>query len=257
MARVLTRARCIAGFRGAVNYKKRHWETPFLRIAVRLAHVVTVNSPSLKPLASEWGADDRRLRLLPNGVDLPSTQADVTPTPPTAVVVANYRWYKGHATLIEALGSVKSDVVVRLCGEGDERPGLEDQVSRRGLDGRVVFVEPPADVAGELERAQFAIHPSHQEGLPNAVLEELSFGLPVVATNVGGTSLLVEDGVTGRLVPPNDHEALASAIDDLAGNATHRKSMAVDARLRAERFGWPECVRRYVALFDELLGVDP
>jgi glycosyltransferase involved in cell wall biosynthesis len=251
-ARPFTPAKRVVGFRGEVFAKDLRWQASLFRRAVRHAHVVTVNSPSLAIEAANWGADPTRVRFLPNGVDLPTIQADVLPTPPRAVVVANFRWYKGHDTLIDALALVATRLEVRLCGEGAARADFISRVSDLNLDERVVFVDEPADVQAELKAAQFAIHPSRTEGLSNAILEEMSFGLPVVATNVGGTYLLVEDGITGRLVEAGDVANLAKAIEEVASDADLRLQMSTQVLRRVADFDWETCVDRYAEMLDRL-----
>jgi glycosyltransferase involved in cell wall biosynthesis len=187
-------------------------------------------------------------------VDLPSAEADVAVAPPTAVVVANFRWYKGHDVLIDALAMVTAPLRVRLAGEGTERIPTATRAVQKGIDDRVELVDLPADVPAELGAAQFAIHPSRQEGMSNAILEELSHGLPVVATDVGGTSLLVDDGVNGFLVPAGDEVALAKRIEELAGSPELRRTMSIAARQKASDFDWTACCDAYEKLFDDLLA---
>lgn len=254
IAMVLTRAKRFAAFRGEVFERDLRWFAPLFRSAVRRAHCVTVNAPALRGEAIRWGAVPDRVVFVPNGVDLPEITADVTTQPPTAVVVANYRWYKGHDVLVEALVDVDADLQVRLCGEGDIKTEIQERVMKLGLAERVTFVDDPADVPTELRNAQFAIHPSRTEGLSNAILEELAYGLPIVATDVGGTALLVEPDLNGYLVPAADSAALAARVAQLASDPALRKSMALEARRRAETFSWSHCVDSYERIFDQARG---
>lgn len=242
------RAIRLAGIRGEIFDDQLGWQRPFLREALRSAHVVTVNSPHLAQVARRWGVSQDRVCFLPNGVDLPPAVADVATEPPVGVVVANYRWYKGQDTLIRALALMDRPPVLRLCGSGDPREHAA-LAKDLGVDQQVVFVPEPADVPNELGRAQFAVHPSTQEGLSNAILEELSTGLPVVATDVGGTPLLVEDGVTGFLVPHSEPAELAIAMARVVNDAPLRQQMAIQARSHASGFSWASCADNYVDLF--------
>lgn len=246
LARWLTRATLIAGIRGEIVDDLLGWQRRPLRRAFARADRVAINSPHLEAVAARWGVQRERVELVPNGVTLPEAVADPGVEPPIAVVVANYRWYKGHDTLIDALALVSAPVVVRLCGEGDTTETAL-RASMLGVEDKVVFVPDPADVRAELRLAQFAIHPSTQEGLSNAILEELSTGLPVVAASVGGNPLLVTDA-TGRLVPASDAAALAAAIDELAGDAAARVLMGKAARAHAAAFDWTSCATRYESL---------
>lgn len=254
LARWLTSAQRVAGLRGEVLSEDLRWQAPLFRSAMHAAHCVTVNTPTLRGTAQAWGAQPATVRFLSNGVDLPRARATVDLQPPRAVVVANFRSYKGHDCLIDAMSRVGRPLEVRLCGEGQERQRIGRRVAREGLQSRVCLVAEPADVAAELVSAQFAIHPSTTEGLSNAILEQLAHGLPVVATDVGGTSLLIRNEVNGLLVPSGDARQLAQAIEQLAGDPERRGQMSVAARVHAETFGWPACADAYAQLFDRLVA---
>lgn len=254
VAALVTRSRRIAAFRGKVDPEDLGPRGRILKLAVSRAHAVTINARHLEKVARYWGADPKTIEFIPNAVDLPTALADVTRQPPVAVVVSNFRSYKGHDVLMKALALVEPKVTVRLLGEGATRAATEDLSRELNGGARVEFVEHATDVTAELLQAQFAIHPSRTEGLPNAILEELAAGLPVVATDVGGTSLLVESGVTGTLVPPNDPVAMAEAITTMASGTADRARMSASARSRAEAFSWALCVATYEDLFNRLVA---
>lgn len=246
LARWLTRARLIAGIRGEIFDDLLGWQRGPLRRAFSWADCVTVNSPHLGEVASRWGVEAERVHFVANGVTMPRALADPAASPPVAVVVANYRWYKGHDILIDALELVTAPVTVRLCGEGDFAETAA-RARARGVTNKIEFVPDPADVAFELGTAQFAIHPSTQEGLSNAILEEMAAGLPVIAADVGGNPLLVDE-TTGRLVPVSDPVALAAAIDEMASNSDLRVLLAKGVHARAAEFSWAACATRYEEL---------
>ena len=114
-------------------------------------------------------------------------------------------------------------VRVRMVGEGEERPALEAAIAAAGLTDQVLLLgrQPRDRVAELLGEADVVVQPSivlpsgKTEGIPVALMEALASGVPVVATSVSGVPELVEDGVTGRLVPPGDAEALADALIDI------------------------------------------
>lgn len=254
-ARLTTRrSRLIAAHRGEFDARANVLTTRAYTWAYRQVARATVNAPNLETVAVRWGTPSERVRFIANGVDAAPSHADTEVQPPVAVVVSNFRSYKGHDVLVEAMSRVQAPVVVRLMGEGSEREPTRAAAEARGISDRFVFVDHPAHVPSELAAAQFAIHPSRTEGLSNAILEQLAFGLPVVATDVGGTSLLVEDGVNGRLVPAGDPAALAEAIEQVASSPELRRRMAAASLERAERFGWAHCVDAVERLFDEVAG---
>ena len=89
-----------------------------------------------------------------------------------------------------------------MAGEGPVRDEIRALALQRNVEHLLEFVTAPANVREELQRAQFAVHPSRTEGLSNAILEEMAAGSPVVASSVGGNPSLIDDGITGFLVPP-------------------------------------------------------
>lgn len=243
----------VAAFRGEV-FPTRLGVAPWLfRRAIAKADAVTVNAPHLHEYAVSWGSHPERTYFIANGVDLPNWTADPAPQPPVAVVVANFRWYKGHDVLVEALGNVTTPLEVRLLGEGALREPTRQALADHGVSHRVVFVDHPADVLRELKAAQFAIHPSRTEGLSNAILEQMAAGLGVVATDVGGNGVLVRDGVNGNLVRVGDSAALAQAIDLLAGDPGLRSRYGAASRQSVVEFSWDRCVDRAEAVLEDAI----
>jgi glycosyltransferase involved in cell wall biosynthesis len=106
------------------------------------------------------------------------------------------------------------DLRLTLIGDGPERPALEARAESIGLKDRITFkgYQNQSEVAKALSRTDLLVLPSFAEGVPVVLMEAMASGKPVVATQVGGVSELVEAGRTGHLVPPGDAQALARAI---------------------------------------------
>lgn len=119
-----------------------------------------------------------------------------------------------------------------LVGDGADGEALQALAGGLGIVGRVRFVGLQADVRPYLHAADLFIMPSEREGMPNAVIEAMACGLPVVAADVGGTHELLAGGV-GRLVPSGDAKALAEAIGLLLANEPERRRLGSAARARA------------------------
>lgn len=249
LSEFLTSAARIAGIRGEVLPSEVRWASRLFRRALQKADAVVVNSDALVTEATQWGARRDKVTVVPNGVDLPHQRSDRASD--TAVVVANYRPYKGHADLLQALALCRSDVQVRVCGSGDVHQ-FEELAVELEVRERVHCVEQPADVPAELARAGFAIHPSRTEGLSNAILEEMAAGLPVVAMNVGGNPMLIEQGVNGYLLDVGDYATLAKVIDELTLDSELRKRLGEGSRQRVKQFSWEICADRYRVLLRDL-----
>jgi glycosyltransferase involved in cell wall biosynthesis len=198
-----------------------------------------------------------RATVIRNGVALDVPQARPGEDGPLRVAtVARLRRPKDVGTLVRAIallpaGSVRAVVV----GDGPERAGLAAEVRRLGIEGAVELVGERDDVADLLAAADVFVLPTLSEGLPMSVLEAMAAGLPVVAAAVGGVPELVEDGETGLLVPPGRADALAAALERLAGDPAMRWRLGAAGRRRAEtQFGIDACRRAHVDLYRELLA---
>jgi glycosyltransferase involved in cell wall biosynthesis len=150
---------------------------------------------------------------------------------------------KGQTYLVEAcrlLAQDGVDVTCRLIGGGQDRVALERQIAAAGLECRVVLVGPRTrdQIADELQRADVLAAPSvptrrgKREGIPVVLMEGMSCGLAVVASRISGIPELVEDGVSGLLVPPRDAAALAAALRRLHEDPALRRRLGVAARER-------------------------
>lgn len=207
------------------------WYTPWrkrvVRLIYRLSTRVVVNSTAVrdKLVAGDHVATEKT-RVVYNAVDVERfAQArrnrkrflpNIAECSKVIAVLANmYSRVKGHACLISAARIVcakEPETFFLLIGDGPERSRLETEVRNAALDKNVVFVGRRTDVPELLASCDLSVLPSESEGFPNALLESMSSGLPVVATAAGGSSEIVENGVNGLLVPPGDPEALAAAI---------------------------------------------
>ncbi len=219
------------------------------RAVNRVTHLVVCNADAVADESARADHVPRsKIRVIPNGIDLPAEPADVEREPPVGVMVANLIAYKGHADLLRALGSMAEPPRIRLLGDGPERPALERLAAELDLEDTVAFegFHPcPEEVVAV---SQFAVLTSHEEGFPNAVLEAMAAGLPVVATAVGGVPELVDEA-TGILVPPRSPEALAATIEKVVADPDLRRTLGDAARARVEAFSWPRCVDAHVALY--------
>ena len=159
---------------------------------------------------------------------------------------------KGVTILLDAVNILEErgvELDLKLIGDGDERAELED--AAKGLS-HVHFLgyQSQSAVAEELQNSDLLCLPSFAEGVPVVLMEAMASGLPVIATQVGGVSELVEDGVTGHIVPPGSASHLADAIEDLAKSAEVRTEMgAKGQKVVSEHFDSQTEAARIAALF--------
>lgn len=208
------------------------------------------NSCLLIALSEGWkqaymsisGVPEEKIAVLPNPIKLPSRLPDRRGRDPvTMLFLGRMDSNKGALRVVQALRALPAEVLERvrlvMAGDGEvERVRLE--VSNLGLEKQVTVWDwvnaEQRDML--LAGADIFVLPSLHEGLPMGVLEAMSWGLPVVASPVGGIPEVVQDGFNGLLVPPTDIAAIGDALRRLIEDETLRLQMAANARASVEGF---------------------
>jgi len=171
--------------------------------------------------------------------------------------VARFTEQKGHRYLIEAAKKVvKSNGSAHfvLVGDGPLREEIEIMIKDMGVEKHFHLLGFRTDVDRLLNSFDVFVLPSLYEGLPNAVLEAMAAGLPVIATAVDGTPEAVLHRETGLLVKSKDSEVLADSILTLCNNEKMRKEFGEKGRLRVEEhFSWQGEVTKFASLYKEIL----
>jgi glycosyltransferase involved in cell wall biosynthesis len=235
---------------------------------------VTACSEDLRDRAVALGARESRSEVIPYGVDTtrfapdPGARSRMRATlglPEDAEVVFSVGRFvrkKGLEYLVEAtarLVAARPRLRLVLAGAGDLDAELRARAVAAGVADRLVFpgLVPHGDVASYLAAADVVAVPSvrddsgNVDGLPNVVMEALASGTPLIATPAGGIGAVVEDEVTGRLVPERDPEALANAISRLLDAPDVAARLGERARrLVEERYGWDRVAERFEAVYD-------
>jgi glycosyltransferase involved in cell wall biosynthesis len=197
-----------------------------LRQLTPLMDRLIVVSRAIERKIAEEGRKGAPVSLIYNGVDLQRynhqqpcctlhEEYGIDSEGPIVGVVARLEAEKGHRTLIDAWPDVLAAVPsawLLIIGEGSERDSLESQAQSLGIEHRVVFTGRREDVPAVTAALDISVLPSYREAQGLSVLEAMALSRPVVASAVGGIPEMIEDGVTGLLVPPHDREALAAAI---------------------------------------------
>jgi glycosyltransferase involved in cell wall biosynthesis len=217
-------------------------------------------------LSDQWNATLRRLVpgiapvTLTNPVEVPAAASALDVQPPSVLFLGLVSEAKGVFDLLRAWPQVIGRVPqarLRIGGAGQVEVA-RSEAERLGIAGSVEWLGwiGPAQKAQVLQDAALLVLPSHNEGVPMAVLEAMAAGVPVVATQVGGIPLAVRDGIDGLLVPARDGDALAQALVALLTDAERRRAMGASARRHAiEQFSADAIVPRVRALWDEVLAV--
>ncbi len=261
--------------RGLCHYKRGRPVLAFFENLANLAaDAVLVNSDAV---AEAVRAAERfckgKIRRVYNGIDAPSPAGPVSdapsgaasapdpPLPPggaAILYVANLFPYKGHLDLVEAAAVVGAGFPgARFLLAGREEgtgPQVRSRIEARGLAEQVHLLGPRDDVPALMAAADLVVHPSHEEGFSNTILEAMAAGKAVVATAVGGIPEAVEDGATGILVPPRSPDRLAEALLCLLAEPDRARAMGEAGRRRVrEHFPLSRTVREIEELYGMIL----
>jgi glycosyltransferase involved in cell wall biosynthesis len=236
---------------------------PLVRLIWKKAEKVIANSEGLKELA-EKVYDKKQIRVIMNGVDTekfdPEKYKDLENEGVGAFrVICGTRVTarKGLRYLIGAVEKMKNRgelVLLDIIGEGDEKDELEALVREKGLEEEVNFlgVLDHDDVPKFMAKADIFVSPSLNEGMANAMLEALAMGLPLVATNIGGTKELIEEGVNGLIVETQSEDDLVSKILQLKNDPELKEKMSRISRERALKISWQDVASAYHEAYQEV-----
>ena len=169
-------------------------------------------------------------------------------------IVATLRSWKGHRYLVEAFAGLgQKDACLLMVGDGPGRAGLVEQVARLGLEARVLMPGNQADVTPWLQALDVFALPSYaNEGVPQALMQAMAVGMPVISTPVGSIDELVRHEETGLMVPPRDADALRAAIERLLDGPALGDRLARAARARVrERYSRERMLDDMEAVFRE------
>jgi glycosyltransferase involved in cell wall biosynthesis len=245
------------------------WQHLVNRLTLPLAHSITVNADSLRSLVGARKKMTSRIVTIHNGIDVESVPSTSRSEARAALGLGEHEFAlgcvgrlsveKGQRDLMaafEQLAAVQGTAVLLLIGDGPDRRRLQTMASASRFASQIRLLGARVDACALLTGLDLLVLPSRDEGMPNIVLEAMAAGLPVVATRVGGVPDIVQDGVTGILVRPQDDEGLASAIERLAQNPQKRLQMVDAGRTRvAKDFPLSSMVDGYDQLYRGLLAV--
>ncbi len=215
------------GLRGGLKHR-------LLNFGARRLDIFQCISQHTLLILRKAGYPEDRLHLIPNAVDARRFDAAQAGRdgPVRVVFAGRHVPVKALDVLLRAWARVRAPQGSQLvlAGDGPEHAALLALARELGIEARVQFPGMVSDIPGLFRDAQLYVQASHQEGLPNAVLEAMAGALPVVATRVSGHEDVVRDGSTGLLVPPADPAALAQALQTLVDSPELRQRMGMAGR---------------------------
>ena len=229
---------------------------PFLRIIWKDASAVVANSIGLRDLALKF--DSRfDISIIPNGVNVETFNRENREwTPASLLSVGRLVHQKGFDLAMRALTELQ-DVQWqwKIVGDGPLMHTLKSLADELGILDRVTFTgwQSQEQLMEHYKQANLFVFPSRHEGMPNAVLEAMSSGLPVIASSIAGNEELIVDGVTGVLVPSENITSLHEALKRMISDPSLREQMGKASRQRVEEFyTWDGTARQYALLLEQV-----
>jgi glycosyltransferase involved in cell wall biosynthesis len=247
------------------DFPTRWYVRPILRWTLRRAGALTAITEDCRQHALRAGAPAEQIHLVFNGTDLrrfsPSengSRGDPRFGPHMIFACRQLFPRKGIRFLLEAGAQLKPrfpDLKIVLAGDGFERPELTRLAAELGIAADVTFLGwvPNAELPPYYRGAAVSVIPSLEEGFGIPAAEAMGCEVAVVASDAGGLPEVVEDGVTGLVVPRGDAKALAGAIGSLLADPQRRRRMGQAGRERALRlFDWDRSAEHFEELYREV-----
>ena len=205
----------------------------------------------------QLGLAEDRIQTIHNGVSFEISNSTHRPEEAHVVMIARNAYQKGYSTLANALAKSEFSSA-RFVGAGTDEPNFVAEMSR--LVGpqadKIEFLGQREDVSALLEASSIFVLSSRFEGLPLSIIEAMSKGLPIVASNVGGIPELVEHGVNGFLVPPGDASEMALCMNQLSADRALRLRMGAESLRRYQaQFRAEKMAQATLAVYEKVLGI--
>lgn len=225
-------------------------------VLYRTAYAVVVLSERIRPWA-EGIAPKERVHVIPNPVALSLYEAfPVQQKMPghTIAAIGRLTLQKGFDVLISAFASIASvhpTWSLVIIGEGPERSRLAAMAEELGLQNRVSLPGRTPNTIGFLRSVDMFVMSSRYEGFPMTLIEAMACGLPVISTRWNGVSEIVQDGIDGVLVPPNDPPSLAAAMNHLMSHSMECKRLGTRALEVSKRYDLDEIMGLWEGLITD------
>jgi len=234
---------------------------PIERKLFSLSNKITAVSLSVAGELREYGLEPDKVTVIGNGVDEETffPLRNAMPVQKYVLYTGILRARKGLFDLIDCARYVcktHQDVKFLVCGTGPFLYRLQERVREIGLQRQIIFLGyvTKQKLIQIYQNATVHVVPSHYEGLPTVLLEAMSCGLPVVATDVGGNNEVISDGVNGFLVPPRSPKAMAEIILRLLDDDTLREKIGEAARKTIEkRYTWNRITGNILKCYEDTL----
>jgi L-malate glycosyltransferase len=238
------------------------WHLTIGRTLKRACHITATSEFLKEACVSRYPGVRAKIEVIPFGVELPEETTACPGAPPVRLCyIKLHRKKYGPDILIRAFAAARQrgcDLYLTMAGEGDMTPKLKCLAADLAVQPDIDFVGGLAhkDVCSLLQSTHIMVMPSimASESFGVAAIEAAAYARPVIASRVGGVPEVVQDGVTGILVPPGDVEALTNAIVRLSGDLDACVSMGLAGRrFVRERYAWEHSLDLMSALYEQVI----
>lgn len=236
--------------------------TPLIRLIWNKSQYVIANSNGLKELAQR-SRSNKDIGVIYNGIDI----QEFYPRPELqdenelrAICGTRVTPRKGIRLLIQAVDVLRKrypQVRIIIVGEGDEKKSLQDLVRSLNMENVVTFLgfvprEKAAEIYGQ---GDIYVSPSFNEGMANFMLECMALGMPIVATDVGGTKELLRENENGFIIKVGDYGDIVEKLKKFLLNRDLLEKMGTKSRQLAETMSWKNVAEKYAAMYEEICNL--
>lgn len=237
--------------------------TPIIKIIWKNSREVIANSQGLKDLALQSNSK-QKIDIIYNGINVEEfkpnislrDKGDFIITPGASRITSR----KGLKYLIEAIYKLSKkypQLRLKIMGDGDgEKIKLEKMTKDFNIQDRIDFLGriPREKTFSHYQEAGVFVLPSLNEGMSNAMLEALATGLPIIATDTGGSKELIEEGKNGYMIKMKDSQDIAEKIEKLINNSELKKKMGEYSRKKALELSWKNVAEKYCQLYKKVIN---
>lgn len=236
--------------------------TPIIKFIWKRACFVIANSDGLRQLALQ-SSPEKEIGVIYNGIDIEEFFPDHLKPDPNhfnIICVSRVTPRKGIRFLVQAFKILEArydHIRMIIAGDGNEKKSLEQLVRGLGLEDKVVFlgVVPHEKLIDYYQKSNVFVLPSLNEGMSNTMLEALACGLPMVATDTGGTKELITNRKNGLIVEMQNPDDLAEKIEQIVLDRQLEKSMGIESRILAEQLSWGKVAGQYVDIYEKTINL--
>jgi L-malate glycosyltransferase len=218
------------GFHSLLERLTANWSDLYISVSERGQELM---------LKKRW-VPKEKVVVVHNGIETDwANGRKLNTTLPRIGMIADFNKYKAQQDFVVAASEVLKkfpETKFVLAGEGKTKKNIVEMITELGLRSNFIFNGYVGDVRKILSELSIFVLATHTEGLPVSIIEAMSFGLPVIASRVGGIPELVEDGVTGILVKSESSEDLARAISELIANSEKANRMGEMGKLKVKKY---------------------